>query len=62
MFWNLLCLYHLDERLDMGQLRNNVGFRGPRVGNNNDWPRTAKKQVEGLEEMPPSFFVPTTKL
>lgn len=53
---------HLDKRLNVGQLRNDVRFRGPHIGDNDDGPRTTKEQVEGLEEMSPSFFIPATKL
>ena len=54
--------YHLDETLEVGQLRNNMGFRGPHVGDNYDGPGTTEKQVEGLEEVSPRFFMPTAKL
>jgi len=46
----------------MGQLSNNVGFRAPCIGDNDDGPRTAEKQLEGFEKMPPRFLIPTTKL
>lgn len=59
VFCNPPRLYHLDERLDMGQFCNDVGFRGPRVSDNDDGPGTSEKQVEGFEEMSPCLFVPT---
>ena len=46
----------------MGQFGNNVGFRGPGIGDDDNGPGTAQEQVEGLEEMCPSLLVPAGEL